>query len=132
MFGMVFLAIYFGIALRTSPKSAMLPRPFLQLVLVTTGLISGASRVFDNVHNPSDVILGTIIGTLCALIPFYVSPYFHRDFFPTATWDETKTTESPSTSMNIQSPSDYAYRPPVASCGSTGGPDTQAYDPKAQ
>ncbi|XP_003737621.1 phospholipid phosphatase 2 [Galendromus occidentalis] len=71
----VFLLFY--LQSRMSWPSNLLPilRPTVQMIFVQIAFVVGLTRVRDHYHHYSDVAVGALIGTICAIITvFYMSP----------------------------------------------------------
>ena len=104
MCGMIFLALYFHRAVPQGHEVSHAFRPMLQVLCITTGLVVGASRVYDHMHNPSDVIIGGIIGTVFGLLPYIIAPlWFGAQAFP-STYKSGEEKTRASTSWNPEEP----------------------------
>lgn len=50
----------------------LIPVKSLKAVAVVQALLMGLSRMYVGVHYPSDVLMGALVGTLCAVIALKV------------------------------------------------------------
>ena len=74
----VFLVLFIN---RTwSKRSFSFVAQFFQFLLVSLAFFTGLSRVIDNKHHWSDVLAGSILGTLVALVKFYYLSLFYKRY----------------------------------------------------
>ncbi|XP_054634354.1 phospholipid phosphatase 3-like isoform X2 [Dunckerocampus dactyliophorus] len=91
MYTMLYLAFY--LQTRLTWRGARLLRPMLQFFLFLLAIYTGITRVNDNRHHPSDVLVGYILGALTAYwVAFYISSMFKR---PSSTPCQIETQDNP-------------------------------------
>lgn len=74
---MIFLAIYIH-RVWSKPSLGLLPN-VLQLVCLGTAVFVALSRVLDNKHHPTDVLVGSVIGVVIgAFTGYYLNLFFRR------------------------------------------------------
>lgn len=78
-FSMVYLALFLGSVWQCRTLGKLLSRT-IQLGLVTFAFFVALSRVTDNKHHPTDVLAGSLIGILCALITFSFHCGFLKEY----------------------------------------------------
>ncbi|XP_037945966.1 putative phosphatidate phosphatase isoform X2 [Teleopsis dalmanni] len=71
-FTMVYLALY--LQSRMTWRGSKLLRHFLQFIFIMIAWYTALSRVSDYKHHWSDVLAGSTIGSLCAIIVSYLTP----------------------------------------------------------
>ncbi|XP_061889642.1 phospholipid phosphatase 3-like [Entelurus aequoreus] len=82
MYTMLYLAFY--LQARLTWKGARLIKPVLQFFLFLLAFYTGLTRVSDNKHHPSDVVVGYILGALTAYwVAYYISSMFKKP-----SWDK--------------------------------------------
>ncbi|EDV97183.1 putative phosphatidate phosphatase [Drosophila grimshawi] len=75
-YGLVFVALHLQRIRRTLPDNML--RPLCQLVCVSIASFVGLSRVMDYKHHWSDVVAGSLLGTLVALAVVRAAEQEHR------------------------------------------------------
>nr|XP_057940114.1 phospholipid phosphatase 3-like [Doryrhamphus excisus] len=86
MYTMLYLAFY--LQTRLTWRRARLLRPLLQFFLFLLAIYTGITRITDNRHHPSDVLVGYTLGALTAYwVAFHISSMFKRPS-PVETPDE--------------------------------------------
>lgn len=53
-----------------------LPKRWMRVVSIGQAVLMGLSRLYVGVHYPSDVIVGAMVGTICALLAWNMGPFF--------------------------------------------------------
>ncbi|KAH8275625.1 hypothetical protein KR026_011869, partial [Drosophila bipectinata] len=105
-FAMVYLALY--LQARMTWRGSKLLRHFLQFVFIMVAWYTALSRVSDYKHHWSDVLAGSLIGSLCALVVAnYVSDLFQKSnkkpYLPRTAQDLNATPLAPHQGLTITS-----------------------------
>uniref|UniRef100_A0A1A8QCB7 Phosphatidic acid phosphatase type 2C n=1 Tax=Nothobranchius rachovii TaxID=451742 RepID=A0A1A8QCB7_9TELE len=87
MYCMLFLSLY--IQARMKGKWTRLVRPTIQFFLVSFSLFVGYTRVSDNKHHWSDVLVGLLQGALIAVLTVRYLSDFHKQRTPPSSQPET-------------------------------------------
>ena len=66
----VYACLYMHTRMSFSP-SFVLVRPLIQLTALTAAWFTGLSRITDNMHHPSDVLCGFVLGIGGAVLAFF-------------------------------------------------------------
>lgn len=77
-YAMVFLILYVH-KFWNKRNLGLIPQ-FFQFIMFTTAWYVALSRVTDNKHHPTDVLAGSILGTLIASFTFYYLNIFYRRY----------------------------------------------------
>lgn len=76
-FGMIFLCIFVH-RVWSRPSLGFVPH-LLQLIFVSMAVFVSLSRVIDNKHHPTDVLAGSVLGIIIALVTgHYLNAFFRR------------------------------------------------------
>ncbi|CAH1237860.1 PLPP1 [Branchiostoma lanceolatum] len=79
-FFMVYLALY--LQTRINWRQSLVLKPFLQVLAVIVAQLTMLSRIYDNKNHGSDVLAGSVLGTIIALLV----GLFVSDLFPKTLW----------------------------------------------
>ncbi|XP_006876761.1 PREDICTED: lipid phosphate phosphohydrolase 2 [Chrysochloris asiatica] len=114
MYCMLFLALY--VQARLCWKWARLLRPTIQFFLVTFAFYVGYTRVSDNKHHWSDVLVGLLQGALVAgLTVRYISDFFKARPPPSCPEEEEELERKPRSTLTLGETSCNHYGYPVSS-----------------